>query len=50
MVRICYKRRSPVTGWWRRESAVLPEEGARRFLRAARRSPNFRVLRTRRLP
>lgn len=44
--KVIYWWRSP-TGRWRRYRAELPDEGARRFRRDARRSPDFRGVKVR---
>lgn len=49
MIIIRYKRRSRITGRWVRLAAELPDEGARLFLRDVRHSPDFRILRIRRM-
>ena len=43
---VTYWRRG-TDGLWRRYRTVLPDEGARRFRRDARRSRDFRGVRTR---
>lgn len=46
MKRITYWRRGP-TGRWLRYNAELPDDGARRFLRDARRSPDYHIIKVR---